>query len=482
MPKLLKDDILEIKITDLGAEGNGIGRTDDDFVVFVKNTVPGDSVRIKVKKVKKNYAEANLLEITGYSQHRTEPECAYFGTCNGCKMQNISYLHQIEIKQRIVLNAFERIGGFQNIKIPPVLGSKNTYYYRNKLEFSFSNQRWLTEEDLNKENTEKSFALGFHMPGFIDKVLDIKKCWLQSDLSNKILNFTRDFFKLKGETIYSTKTHSGYLRYIIIRQSFNTGDLMVNLITLTENKPLINEYARILKNEIPEVTTLVNSISTSKAQVAQGDYYNTIFGNGIILEKVGDYHFKITPSSFFQTNSLQAKTLFDTIVEIGKFKKNENVIDLYCGTGAISIYISHLVNKILGIEMNDDAIKMAKENAEMNNIDNCDFLAHDVKEYLYRLSTENFSDSRWSSPRTPMRGGNDSTIILDPPRSGIHPKSAEYILAIEPQKIVYVSCNPATQARDIKLLEEKYDISAIQPVDMFPHTFHIENVVKLDRR
>ncbi len=474
MPKLLKDDILEINITDLGAEGNGIGRTSDDFVVFVKNTVPGDSARIKIKKVKKNYAEANLLEIIGLSPHRTEPECSDFGTCNGCKMQNISYPYQIEIKQRIVLNAFERIGGFQNIEIPTVLGSENYYYYRNKLEFSFSNERWLTREDLNKENAEKSFALGFHMPGFIDKVLDIKKCWLQSDLSNKILNFTRDFFKSKGETIYSTKTHSGYLRYLIIRQAGNTNDLMVNLITHTENKGLINEYVQILRGEIPEVTTLVNSISTSKAQVAQGDYYNIIFGDGFIREKIGDYQFKITPSSFFQTNSLQTKTLFDTIVDLGKFEKNENVLDLYSGAGAISIYISHLVNKIIGIEMNDDAIESAKENADLNNVTNCEFVSSDVKEYLYKRSTDDFLDSRFR--------GNDSTIILDPPRSGIHPKSAEYIMALEPRKIIYVSCNPATQARDIKLLAEKYDITTIQPVDMFPHTFHIENVVRLDRK
>jgi 23S rRNA (uracil1939-C5)-methyltransferase len=471
MPKLLKDDILEIIITDLGAEGNGIGRTSDDFVVFVKNTVPGDSARIKVKKVRKNYAEANLLEIIDYSPHRTEPECSYFGTCNGCKMQNINYMHQIDIKKRIVLNAFERIGGFQNIKIPPILGSTNTYYYRNKLEFSFSNQRWLTVEDLDKENAEKSFALGFHMPGFIDKVLDIKKCYLQSDLSNKILNLNRDFFKSKGETIYSTKSHEGYLRYLIIRQSYNTSDLMVNLITHTENKSLINEYAEILRSEVPEITTFVNSISTSKAQVAQGDYYNTIFGDGFIREKIGDYLFKITPSSFFQTNSLQAKTLFDTLVELSKFEKDENVLDLYCGAGAISIYISHMVNKILGIEMNEDAIEMAKENAMMNGITNCEFSAYDVKGYLFSVIH--------SETEIPY---HYDTIILDPPRSGIHPKSAEYILALEPQKIIYVSCNPATQARDIKLLEEKYDITAIQPVDMFPHTFHIENVARLDRK
>ncbi len=482
MPKLLKDDILDIDIADLGAEGKGIGRTADDFVVFVKNTVPGDKARVKVKKVKKNYAEANLLDIITSSALRTKPLCRYFGTCNGCRIQNIDYKHQLELKHKTVQNAFERIGGFTNIEIPPVIGSQNVYFYRNKLEFSFSNHRWLTEEDINNNNSDKNFALGFHMPGFIDKVLNIDECCLQSETSNKILNLTQKFFKSKGESVYTTKTHSGYLRYLIIRQSSGTPDIMVNLITHAENKSIIDEYSALLKNEIPEVITFINSISTSKAQVAQGDYANTIFGEGWIKEKIGDYEFKITPSSFFQTNSLQAKALFDTIIQLGSFGKDENVLDLYCGAGAISIYISDYVKNILGIEMNEEAIEMAKENAGLNNVRNCEFLSHDVKEFLHDLSNSKFSDSRWSLPRNQMRGGNDNSIILDPPRSGIHPKAAEYILRLEPEKIIYVSCNPATQARDIKLLAEKYNITAMQPVDMFPHTFHIENVVRLDRK
>ncbi len=475
MTKLLKDDILEIDITSLGAEGSGIGRTADDFVVFVKNTVPGDKARIKVKKVKKNYAEAILIEIVENSALRTSPLCEYFGTCNGCRMQNIDYPHQLEIKLNIVKNAFERIGGFQNIEIPAVTGSEKIYFYRNKLEFSFSNQRWLTEKDINNENADKDFALGFHMPGFINKVIDIEKCHLQSEISNKILNLTRDYFKSRSESVYTTKTHSGFLRYLIIRQSACTPDLMVNLITFTENNNLINEFSEILKKEVPEITTFINSISASKAQVAQGDYSNTIFGDGYIKEKIGDYTFKITPSSFFQTNSLQAKKLFDTVLELGDFSKDENVLDLYCGAGAISIYISGYVKTVLGVEMNEEAIEMAKENAGLNNTANCEFLAHDVKEYLLNLS------STVIPAKAGIRNPPDS-IILDPPRSGIHPKAAEYILALEPKNIIYVSCNPATQARDIKLLEEKYIITAMQPVDMFPHTFHIENVVRLDRR
>jgi len=474
MTKPLKDDILEIEITSLGAEGSGIGRTTDDFVVFVKNTVPGDKARIKVKKVKKNYAEAILIEIIENSVKRAAPLCEYFGTCNGCRMQNIDYPHQLELKHNIVKNAFERIGGFQNIEIPAVTGSEKIYYYRNKLEFSFSNQRWLTEKDINNENADKDFALGFHMPGFINKVIDINNCRLQSEISNKILNLTREFFKSKGESVYTTKTHTGFLRYLIIRQSACSPDLMINLITFTENNNLVNEFSEILKKEAPEITTFINSISASKAQVAQSDYSNTIFGDGYIMEKIGNYTFKITPSSFFQTNSLQAKKLFDIVLELGDFSKDENVLDLYCGAGAISIYISGYVKTVLGVEMNEEAIEMAKVNAELNRVSNCEFVSSDVKEFLYNLSTQCYPDSRFR--------GNDNSIILDPPRSGIHPKAAEYILTIEPEKIIYVSCNPATQARDIKLLEEKYTITAIQPVDMFPHTFHIENVVRLDRK
>lgn len=474
MVKPEKDEILELEIKDLGFEGKGIARTNGDFVVFIDNSVPGDLVRAKIKKVKKNYAEAKLIEVLNRSEHRTIPQCEYFGVCNGCKMQNINYNYQLEVKRKNVLDSFERIGGFEDIEVPPAIGSENIYFYRNKLEFSFSNQRWLTEADKGN-SVNKDFALGFHMPGFIDKVIDIRNCRLQSEISNKILNLTGDFFKANKETIYSTKTHSGYLRYLIIRQSACTNDLMVILITYDEKPGLISQYAELLKKEMPEITTFINMISKSKAQVAQGDYFNVIFGEGFITERIGDYVFKITPSSFFQTNSRQAKSLFDTVVKLGKFSGTDNVLDLYCGTGAISLYISRYVKNVLGVEMSDEAIQMAMENAGLNKVTNCEFLSSDVKEYLFNLA----------STVIPAQAGirkTYDTVILDPPRSGIHPKSAEYILQLEPEKIIYVSCNPSTQARDVKLLGEKYKITAMQPVDMFPHTFHIENVVRLDKR
>jgi 23S rRNA (uracil1939-C5)-methyltransferase len=478
MQKLKQNDIIELEIDDLGREGNGIGRI-NDFVIFVKNSVPGDKIKAVIKKVRKNYAEAVPSILISPSLHRIEPECSHFGTCNGCKMQNLKYDYQLLIKRQIVKNAFERIGGFADQEVPEVLGSDHIYNYRNKIEFSFSNNKWLTEEDLDRKSADKTFAVGFHMPNFIDKVLDVKECFLQSELSNKILNFTRDFFKLRDESIYTTKTHTGYLRYLVIRQSARRGevslkrtnptDLMVNLITSTENEQLMREYCSVIQQEIPEITTLVNTISTTKAQVAQGDYSLIIFGNGYIEEKLGEYTFKITPNSFFQTNTRQAQKLFDTLLNISEFKQNEKILDLYCGTGAISIYISKFAEKVTGIELNKGSIDIAKENAKLNNIKNCEFTSNDVKEYLAAI---------------PANAGISlfDTIILDPPRSGLHPKASEYLLKLEPKKILYVSCNPSTQARDIKMLAEKYSITKMQPVDMFPHTFHIENVVRLDRR
>ncbi|NOS86546.1 MAG: 23S rRNA (uracil(1939)-C(5))-methyltransferase RlmD [Ignavibacteria bacterium] len=467
MENVKKDDVVELLIDDIGAEGNGVGRINGEYVVFVPKTVPGDKVRVKIKKKKKKFAESTLLEILEPSSYRIEPKCEYFGTCNGCKMQHVDYARQLEIKQNIVKNAFERIGGFENVIIPPVLGSDDIYFYRNKLEFSFGNDRWLTVEDMQIENIDKSFAVGYHIPGFYEKILDIRACYLQSELTSKILNLTRDFFKPKGTTIYTTKTHSGYLRFLAVRRAVNNNGLMVNLITYDSNPELINEYSAILQNEVPEVTTLVNSLTESKAQVALADNFSVIYGDGFIEEKIGNYKFKITPNSFFQTNSKQCERLFDTVADFADFSTDENVLDLYCGCGAISLYISGKVKSVYGVELSAESITMANVNAELNGVTNCEFKDMDVKEYLEKLTADQ---------------GNDrfDAIILDPPRSGIHPKAAESLLEYAAKKIIYVSCNPGTQARDLALLKEKYDITKIQPVDMFPHTFHIENVVRLN--
>lgn len=461
-----KKDKLKLKITAMSSDGRGIARTDTDFVIFVNHAIPGDVVNTEVKKVGRNFAEAHITQLIEESPYRVKPECFHFGICNGCKLQNMKYQYQLELKRQNVKDAFERIGGFKDLTVPDVIGSDNTYFYRNKIEFSFSKNRWLTTEELHTNITDKDFALGFHMPNYIDKVIDIKKCYLQSDESTRILNFTREFFKSRNETIYSTKTHTGYLRFFVIRQSWSTNEILANLITSSENKELIREFSEALKKEIPQVTTFVNTISTTKAQVAQGDYTIIIYGDGYITEYIDDFKFKITPGSFFQTNSLQTKKLFDYIIKLANFSKNDNVLDLYCGAGAISIFISDLVDHVTGIEISDESIINARENCELNQIKNCEFVSFDVKDYLKSL--QDSEANRYNA------------IILDPPRSGLHPKAVEYINQYEPNKIIYVSCNPSTQARDVKLLAEKYFITAIQPVDMFPQTFHIENIVRLD--
>jgi 23S rRNA (uracil1939-C5)-methyltransferase len=365
------------------------------------------------------------------------------------------------------------------LNIPNVIGADRQYFYRNKLEFSFSSNRWLTEEDSSKETGDKTFALGFHKPGFIDKVIDINKCYLQSDFSNKILTLTREFFKSRNTSIYSAKTHEGFLRYLVIRQSLNTNDSLLNLISSGKNDELIREYSDFIiqnikgdsKNkDIIESLSIAHSISYSKANVAQADEYFVLRGNGFIREKIKDLNFKISPFSFFQTNTGQCEKLFDTLVESAEFTDKDNVLDLYCGCGAISLFISTKVNSVTGVELYDESILSARENATINDITNCEFITYDVKDFLKsQIAISSFSKKY-------------NIIVLDPPRSGIHPKAAEYLRNLEPDKIIYVSCNPTTQARDVKLLSDKYTITFMQPVDMFPHTFHIENIVRLDKK
>jgi 23S rRNA (uracil1939-C5)-methyltransferase len=490
-----KGNFLELAINDLNEEGKGVARAEDGLVVFVDWAVPGDIVKAEIVKAKGNYALGKITGLLKLSERRTEPRCQHFGVCNGCKSQNLVYAEQLRIKREHVKNAFEKIGGFKTVTpigdsrletpfrvtmaIPEAIGCEEIYFYRNKLEFSFSTNAWLSRNP--EVRIQNGFALGYHMPKFIDKVLDIEKCYLQSEVSNRILNLTRDFFKQRGTSIYSFKTHSGYLRYLVVRNSEYTGEILVNLITSYQDS-VINDYAEHLQKEVSEVSTLTNSISTTKAQAAISNYYKTIFGNGYIEENLGNYKFRITPNIFFQTNSKQAKVLFDTVVKMAEFEANERVLDLYCGSGAIALYISEYVDQVTGVESNAEAIKSAMENAELNGVRNCEFVEHDVKEYL-----------KTQLPRASVRGSmagshagfsskRIDTIILDPPRSGLHPKAIECLLELQPKKIVYVSCNPATQARDLKGLAEKYNMMAIQPVDMFPHTMHVENVAKLVKR
>jgi 23S rRNA (uracil1939-C5)-methyltransferase len=510
-----KGDEIEVSVTGLSSEGKGIVKLADGFVIFVSGSLPGDRSLIKLLKKKSGYAEAITLKIISSSPDRVEALCRHFYICGGCKTQDLKYEMQLEYKAKAAKDAFEKIGGFENLNIPPVLPSPEIFFYRNKMEFTFSDDKWwesppspLQEEGSinkiplgkeandsvkvpldkkvpegsNEENIHKApldkgglgglqrFALGLHVPKFHSKIVDIEECFLQSELTAGIVNFTRNFFKERDISVYSTKTHSGFLRFLIIREAKNTGDVMVNLITCVFDERLMNEFGENLKTEFPQITTFLNGISQKKAQVAFSDEEHIIFGKGYITEKLSTveeitYTFKIASNSFFQTNTKQAGNLFRIASEFGGYSGTDNVLDLYCGAGAISIFISGKVNKVLGVELVEDAVADARENAGLNNVTNVNFIASDIKDFLQNDDTYR----------------NYNKLILDPPRSGLHPKICELLSDTKFDNIIYVSCNPQTQARDLKVICNKgnYKIEKIQPVDMFPHTYHLENIIKL---
>ena len=469
-----KGDVIQIKVDRYAFEGKGIGKVDidnpsgnsepDSFIVFVNGAYPGDLVSAKIKKLKKSYAEAVVEEVISPSQKRVQPRCKYFGTCGGCKQQDLDYRQQTAYKQEQVEDIFKYDGGFTGFEIENILPSENIFYYRNKMEFSFSDLQWLTVID-DETVSNKGFFLGLHVPNNFEKILDIDECFLQSKLSSHILNFTREFFKKRHASIYSTKTHSGYLRNLIIRQSQKTKDVMINLVTLEENELLMKEYASAVTNKFPEITTIINNISKKKASIAIGDYEIVYHGSGFIHDKIGNYKFRISANSFFQTNTIQAEKLYSTALEFAELKGDEIIYDLYSGAGTIAIYVSVFAKEVYGFESVESSIYDAKENLEINKVENVTFIQADLyKSFL---------------PFTNVLPKPD-VVILDPPRGGMHSITIKDVLELNPEKIVYVSCNPSTQVRDIKMLVEGgYKLVKIRPVDMFPHTYHIENVALL---
>jgi len=477
---LKRGDELQLEVTDAVFEGKSIARY-EGLVVFVENAVPGDLITARLLKIKKSYAEAKVVKIEHPSPLRVEPRCKYFGVCGGCRWQNVDYRAQLRFKQQQVADAFERIGGFSDIQMLPIIGADDIYYYRGKMEYSFAEQQWLNTpplksgeksilESASKGNQPPVF-LGLHVPQRYDKVLDLNECHLQSSVSNSILNFTRDFAQRNNLSIYDTDRNEGYLRFLVIRESKRTKETMANLVTFEDRPDVMNRYAAELKASVGQVTTVVNTINNKKAQIAFGETEKVYLGSGRIREKLGEHQFSISASSFFQTNVAQAEKLYGVVKQFGDFRAGDVVFDLYSGTGSIAFFISDAVKEVVGIESVESAIRDAEKNARENGISNCRFLHGDLKERL----TE---DKEWMSAHA-----EPDAMVIDPPRNGMHPKVTDEILKIEPQRIVYISCNPATQARDVKLLcAEKYKIVKIQPIDMFPHTFHIESVALLHRR
>lgn len=438
-----------------------------NFVIFIEDAIPGDTVSAKVWKITKKYAEARAIEIIVPSPHRVIHKCKHFGVCGGCSWQNLTYEEQLNFKRCLVRDAFIHIGGFHNPDVQPVIGCDYPYYYRNKMEFTFSNYRWLTSEEMNNDlEQESEVALGLHIPQRFDKVLNIQECYLQSEISTAILNSVREIAKGWDLTVYSTKIHEGYLRHLVIRDGKKTGELMVNVVTTYEWKEVMENLTKLLLKHFPEITTIVNNITTRKSMVAFGDSEKIYYGTGFITDKLGDYTFHISANSFFQTNTHQAEKLYNVAKKLASLNSSDVVYDLYSGTGTIAIFLSKAAERVLGIEVNESAIRDAERNTKENNISNCFFIQGDLKDRLIK-------DNSWLQNHP-----KPNVIVADPPRSGMHPKVINQIIKLAPERIVYVSCNSATQARDAKLLADGgYLLKIIQPVDMFPHTDHIESVV-----
>ena len=456
-----------ITITDIAAEGKAIAKI-DDIVVFVPFVVPGDIVDLQVTRKKSHFMEARAIAFHSFSENRVEAVCEHFGICGGCKWQILPYSEQIRYKQKQVLDNLTRIGKIELPEILPIIGSKKTEFYRNKLEFTFSNKRWRTYEEIAEgKEFDTMDAVGFHIPGQFDKVLDIEKCWLQDDISNKIRNEVRHYALENNLTFFNLRSQEGFLRTMIVRTS-STGELMIIMVFFHEDTDVQNALLQHIADRFPEITSLLYIIN-SKANDTITDQEVLVFkGNECIYEKMEELKFKIGPKSFYQTNSEQAYELYKVTRDFAQLTGEELVYDLYTGTGTIANFIAHQAKMVIGIEYVPEAIADAQVNSKLNNIENTLFFAGDMKNIL------NNSFIR--------EHGNPDVIITDPPRAGMHEDVINAMLFANPKRIVYVSCNPATQARDLNLLDSNYKVTAVQPVDMFPHTHHVENVVLLERK
>ncbi len=457
----------DVTITDIAAEGKAIARV-NDVVVFVPFVVPGDVVDLQVTRKKSHFMEARPIHFHAYSPNRIEAVCEHFGICGGCKWQILPYFEQLRYKQKQVVDNLTRIGKIELPEISPILGSAKTEFYRNKLEFTFSNKRWRTNEEIAEGKVfETMNAVGFHIPGQFDKVLDIHKCWLQDDVSNQIRNEVRRYALEKELTFFDLRSQEGFLRTLMIRTT-STGELMVIMVFYYEDKTEQDALLQHLAEKFPQITSLLYVINSKANDTITDQEIHILSGNECIYEEMEGLKFKIGPKSFYQTNSEQAYELYKIARNFAGLTGKELVYDLYTGTGTIANFVAHQSKQVIGIEYVPEAIEDAKVNSALNNITNTLFYAGDMKDILNAAFIETH--------------GKPDVIITDPPRAGMHDDVLEAIRFAAPERIVYVSCNPATQARDLSLLDADYKVIAVQPVDMFPHTHHVENVVLLERR
>ncbi len=454
-----------VTILDAISDGNSIAKHEEK-VLIVKNAVPGDIVDLQVFKKNKNYFEAKVINFHKFSEKRIDPICSHFGTCGGCQWQNLSYKDQLFYKEKQVKDAIERIAKLKEFNLLPIIGSEDTEYYRNKLEYTFSANRWLLDGDMNAEDIDND-GLGFHIPGKFDRILDINHCFLQKEPSNKIRLFVKNYAKQNNLKFYNHREHKGLLRNLVIRNSTNN-ELMVIVIFAEEKLEKINALLNSIKENFPEITSLVYIINSKKNDSYSELPVNCFYGKDHINESLENIVYKINPVSFFQTNSKQALKLYQLIRDYCGLTGKETIYDLYTGTGSIANFLAVNAKKVVGIEYVDAAVKDAKMNSENNNIENTVFYSGDMKD----IFTDDFINEN----------GLPDIVITDPPRSGMHPNVVNQLIKLKPQKIVYVSCNPATQARDLEQLSIDYNVEIIQPVDMFPHTKHVECIALLTKK
>ncbi len=458
-----KGQTLELQISEIAFGGKGIARV-DGFTVFVDQVAPSDHVVARIIKKKKNYAEARIETLLTPSPIRVKPPCPYSGICGGCNWQFIRYDMQLAYKFKHVKESLSHIGMIKDVPVQPTLRSDQIWGYRNKMEFSCSDRRWLLPQEMSTDCDDPGFALGLHVPGTYHKVLDTRACLLQPDTGNSILNDVRAFMKQSGAPPYGLRSHVGFWRFLVLRHSAAYNQWMVNIVTASEDRQIVQPLADTLMDTYPEIVSVINNITSRKAGIAFGEYELLLAGTSTLKDKIGPFEFEISSNSFFQTNTRGALRLYDTVKEYASLSGKEVVLDLYSGAGTIAIYLSDSAKTVIGLELNPQAVVDAENNCRLNHIGNCRFISGDIKHCLSAVNVK------------------PDVVIIDPPRAGMHKNVVKQILDLSPAKIVYVSCNPSTMARDLFILKDSYRVSTVQPVDMFPHTFHIESVAKLKRK
>ena len=457
-----KGQELKLEISELAFGGKGIARK-DGFTVFVDHTVPLDIVTARIIKKKKSFAVARVVEIVDESPFRINPPCIYSGQCGGCKWQFLKYDKQLDYKQQHVVDSLEHIGMIMGVTVHSTIPSKLIYGYRNKMEFSCSDRRWLMPDEMGMENPDLNFALGLHVPGTFHKVLDTKKCLLQPALGNNILDDVRTYIKESNVPVYGLRSHIGFWRFVMLRHSAAYDQWMVNIVTAEESSKIVKPLSDLLTAKYPEIVSVINNINTRKAGIAVGEYEILLAGSPFIKEKIALFEFKISANSFFQTNTSGAEILYEKVKEYAGLSGEEYVVDLYSGAGTIAIFLADSAKELTGIEISKSAVQDAEANCRDNGISNCSFILGDIKDCLEHVK-------------------RPDVMIIDPPRTGMHKNVLKQILDMAPAKIIYVSCNPATMARDLGMMKDNYKVLEVQPVDMFPHTYHIESVARIERK